>query len=235
MIWERLDDDGTYYTTAEVIHALNVAERLWALLTLCIEHNFSVQIGFAGESFTDAPLGTIVPLQVNYGNIPVPLKPETLHQFAARNSNWRNEAAGVPKRFAWAGWDLVAVSPPPISPLVAAKVAREPFAMTIIQDTPGIEPEQQVHLVDFAIAFLRLKEGGQEMANAMEYMKRFLDAAEKYSRFNRSRTKGQVYDGVQPPDLSQWDRGRLDIKLKAQRVIGEAQRRQEGQDNGRVN
>jgi hypothetical protein len=234
MVWERLDDDGTYYTTAEVNHALNVGQRLWALLTLCIEHTFAF-LGVSGQPFaSDAPLGAIAPIQMSYldSNEPVRVTSDTLHNFAARSTFWRTET-GTPKRYAWSGWDLIAVNPT-ISGNFLLTVAREPFAMTPLLDSPDIAGEQQIHLVDFAIAFLRLKEGGQEMANAMEYMKRFLDAAEKYSKFSASRTQGQGYDRVMPVDLAKYDRGRLDIAIKAQKVIQTARMRQSGEDNGRI-
>jgi hypothetical protein len=128
---------------------------------------------------------------------------------------------------------LIAVHPT-ISGNFLLVVAREPFVISAFLDEPEIPGEQHIHLVDFAIAYLRLKEGGQEMANAMQHLKRFLDAAEKFNKFSAARTQGQVYDKVPPMDLAGYDRGRLDIKLHAQKVIQTAQRRQSGEDNGRI-
>jgi len=40
-LYERLDDDGTYYTPTEVLVALNAAQDVFAYITLCIERTAS--------------------------------------------------------------------------------------------------------------------------------------------------------------------------------------------------
>jgi hypothetical protein len=83
-----------------------------------------------------------------------------------------------------------------------------------------------VHLPDGAFYVLRLKEGGQELANAVKYLQRFLDAAQKYAGFVRAKSRTQLYD-TQPYDLASFDRSRFEIKLKRQ-MEAMKQKKQEG-------
>lgn len=80
---------------------------------------------------------------------------------------------------------------------------------SLFNDIPA---EQQIHLVDLAIWWLRLKEGGEELQTASQYLQRFIEAADKYGQFVRRRSYGQRYDTV-PFDLASFDRGRLAIEL----------------------
>ena len=235
MVWERLDDDGTYYTALEVAYALQVAQRLWCLLTLCLEKQTTVAIANA-TPFISMPITALVPLRVEFTG-GIRLQPATLHQFAAKDKGWRNRP-GTPKHYAWVGGlNLLALDRQPASGsnTLTLTYAAEPLTTSLSSDAavPEIPVEQQIHLVDFAIAFLRLKEGGAEMQNGMQYFNRFLDHAQKYKEFMRSRSRGQLYD-TQPFDLNLYDRGRLDIKLTAQKAIAELMRVQSGQGNGRV-
>lgn len=215
-VYERIDDDGTYYTTEEVFRALNAAQNLWCLLTLCNERTQGFTLPAATTFFTPTTYFTdyIVPLRVTVTSSGARLRPITVHQLDARyGAAWR-ATVGTPTHYVAMGYDLFAVYPQPAAPLGLTVVyAASPVAVTnfnsLFSDIPA---EQQIHLVDFAIWWLRLKEGGEEMASASQYLQRFVEAAEKYGQFVRRRSAGQRYDVV-PFDLSSFDRGRLEVTL----------------------
>jgi hypothetical protein len=91
--------------------------------------------------------------------------------------------------------------------------AAEPATLVNLVDIPEIPGEQQPHLPDFAYWFLRLPEGGAEHQISLQYLNRFLDAAQKYGDFVRAKSQGQLYDN-EPFDLKSFDRSRFIVKLK---------------------
>ena len=145
------------------------------------------------------------------------LIPDTIHQLDARKAAWRS-TTGSPARYVQLGFDLFGITPQPTSGNLTLTYAAEPATMSLATDTPEIAPEHQPTLVDGAYAICRLKEGGQELQLGLQYMKRFVGEAAKYQGFVRSRSRGQIYDNV-PVDLSRFDAGRFDVKLKQQKMM----------------
>lgn len=216
--YEQLDDDGTYYTGNEVRHALNAAANLFALLTLCKEKTASFTTTAAG-CFHVVSLQLsdyIVPLRVTTA-AGARIRPATIHELDGLASDWR-ATAGTPTRYIAMGYDMLALTPQYAgATAIRITYAATPTAMAADTDTADIPEEQHVWLVDYACWWLRLKEGGQELANATEWLQRFITAARKYGEFVRRRSYGQKYD-AQPFDLASFDMGRLDITPLNQRL-----------------
>lgn len=229
LLWERLDDDGTYYTAAEVLHALNVMQRLFCLLTLCIERTvtFTLTNGVAFYEIDNQISDFLVPLRVSHSG--TRLRNETIHNMDLRDGAWRTRP-GNPRRYAIEGVSpgILAITPRPASGshTLAFTYAAEPAALVLETDVPEIAPEQQPHLVDGAYWWLRLKEGGAEFAAAGQYLQRLLAATSKYASFTRARSRAQSYDSI-PYDLATFDKSRFEIKIKQLQVM--QKKKQEGQ------
>jgi hypothetical protein len=219
-LYERLDDPGpaapVYYRKADAVHALNVANRLFVLLTLCIERTatFNLVNGQPFYRVADQITDFLVPLRVSSGGVRI--RADRLHDLDGRDASWRNKA-GSPERYAQAGFGeqgVLAVTKQPSVGVNTLTVtyAATPSALVNDSDTTEVPDEHQPALVDFAFLWCRLKEGGQELANAVEYLKKFLDDAQKYAQFVRAKSKGQLYDNV-PYDLTSFDRSKFDLKL----------------------
>ncbi len=212
----QLDDEmAVHWTPAEINHGLNVGQRLWCLLTLCLERTVDFLLSTDGRAFysiSDQITDYLVPLRVSlYG---VRLKADTMHNLDLRSTTWR-KTAGDPVRYAQHGFDLLAITPQPTTgmPVLAITYAAEPAEMVFDSDVPDIEAEQQIWLEDFATWYALLKNGGAELKAGVMYLNQFLDAAAKYGHFTRARSKAQMYDNY-PPDLSTFERGRFLIKLR---------------------
>lgn len=211
-----LDDSGfVYYTENEIKHALNVAQRLFCLITLCIERTVSFSLTNAQTFYEiDGQISDfIVPLRVSFSG--ARLKPYALHGLDMIDATWRVTAGATPLRYAQEGFNMLAIHPTPASGSNSLSIvyAAEPAELSAEGDTPEIPSEQHIFLQDAAFWLLRLKEGGQELAAAVKYLKRFLEAAEHYQLFTRARSRAQSYDRY-PPDLLTFDKSRFEIKLK---------------------
>lgn len=226
---KMLDDpDHIYYTEAEILHALNRAERLFCFLTLCYEKTVSFVLtnGQNYYDISDQISDFLVPLRVSHSG--TRLSPDTLHTLDLRDSTWRARA-GNPKRYVQQGFNKLWITPQPASGshTLSLTYAAEPPAMVANGDVPTIPGEQQVHLQDAAYYFLRMPEGSAELQAAIPYLQRFVEAAQKYRRFTLARSKGQAYDRM-PMDLERFDRGSLEIRLARQRQMVKKQKEEQG-------
>lgn len=215
---DALDDTGlVYYTAAEVIHAVNVGQRLFAFLTLCVERTVNFNLANATTWYAiNAQLADfLVPLRTYYNG--VRLRPDTPHTLDARDSSWR-ATAGTPTRYGTLGFNLLFLTPQlavGVGQHLSLTYAATPAELANDGDSPEIPADHHIDLIDFSIYWLRLKEGGQEGANAVQYLQRFLQAAQKYSSFTRARGRAQNYD-VAPLDLTTIDMARFEWKLPKQ-------------------
>jgi hypothetical protein len=233
-LWDLLDDNGgAYYTPAEVAHALNMAQRLFVFLTFCLEKTviFNLTNGVYEYSIRSQISDFLAALRVSWinpvGSAKVRLLSDNLHEMDARDSTWRARA-GNPLRYSQQGFDTFWITPQPASGVHTLQFtyAREPLEMVLDNDVPEIPPDEQIHLPDAGFYILRLKEGGQELANAVEYFKRFMAGAQKYQSFMRARSRGPLYDH-KPLDLMTVDLSRWEIKL--QRPPAKPPKKQGGQ------
>jgi hypothetical protein len=211
-VWDLLDDDGTYYTPAEVLHALNVAQRVFCLLTFVLQTTFQFELtnGQALYTISSQIPNFLKPLRVSYNG--VRLIPETIHTLNLLNDAWQATPGPVTHYFQ-EGFDLLGIYPQPASGTnyLTFTYAAEPQALVGQNDAPQIPAEQQIHLVDFACWWCRLKEGGAELQEATEYLKRFLGAAQHYQGYVMSKSRGQLYD-TKPMDISTVDKSRFEFK-----------------------
>lgn len=232
LLGERLDDPSfIYYTINECYHALNIAQRLFAFLTLCLEKTatFNLTNGQAFYTISDQITNFICPLRVSHVNSSTRLRSDTIHNLDLRKVTWR-ATSGNPARYAQQGFDLLAITPQPSSGSHTLSIvyAGMPAEMTLASDIPEIPTENHIDLVDGAAYIARLKEGGQELVNATEWLQRFLDSATRKAKFIRAKSRAQLYDR-EPFDLESFDRGRFVIKLKRQM---EMRKKQERDNNG---
>ncbi len=214
---QRVDDPAIYYSPDEILHAINISQRVWCLLTRCLEKQASFTLTNAVAFYDDIRLQIpdfLLPLRVYHSG--TRLIADTLHNLNLRDSTWRARA-GNPTRYAMAGWKLLAITPQPASGVHTLDFwyAAEPATLVGESDTPQIPPEQQIFLPDCAAWILRLKEGSVELQSAKKFLDRFLEAAAKHGQFVGARSQGQLYDSP-PFDLASWDRSRFLIKLKQQ-------------------
>lgn len=226
----RLDETAgseTWYTTGTMRDALNEAQRIFVLLTLCLEsirpfvltpgsrfyHMLEwtdwllpLRISLSqdtteGQTATyDAVLGD----QAMYNEQPYPdlvastapkLRPVTLGELCALDENWL-AATGTPERYGLLGFDFLFLDRAPEIPGVKLLVtyARSPLAMSADSDAPEIPEADHLALIDGAEVLLRLTEGGQELADAMPALDRFLAAVKLRAEDVRRRSTARGYD-----------------------------------------
>ncbi|MFH1110987.1 MAG: hypothetical protein V1790_17580 [Planctomycetota bacterium] len=199
-VWQRLDepDDGTgYYSSAEVSAALNRSQRLFVLLSLCLETTGALPLtaALAWYHMRDTFPDWLVPLRVNLGTSKI--RPATVAQLAALNCYWET-VEGTVERYVHLGLDSLAVYRHPAAPGTSLAViyARTPVVMSANGDIPEIPEQYHPDLIEAAIPFLRLKEGGQALESALPLMQRFIECAGKAARYVRARSLDLRYDTV---------------------------------------
>lgn len=209
---ERLDEPSPpkYYALSDCKEALNKATRFFCLLTLCVERSasFSLTANTAFYTISSQLTDFIVPLRVTTSG-GARIDAYTLDELNKESDTWRSDNGTVTK-YAQLGYDLLAVSPTPAGAGVTINIryAASPAALVNNSDEPEIPEEQRPALINFAIYWLRLKEGGQELAKTLPQLGAFLDVTQKYADFVRAKSKGPLYD-VLPFDIASFDRGRL--------------------------
>ncbi len=212
---ERLDEDtsgGGYFSASEVAGALNEGQRMFVLLTLCLESN-GTQALDAGVSFyrmLNVFADWLLPLRVRvHGTGGQKLDPSRLQDLTALNPAWENEA-GTPARYSHLGLDLVAIHKRPSASGTSLDwtYARMPAKLRAESDTPEIPEENHLDLIDYAIPLLRAKEGGAAFLGSLAYFDRFLESAMKKAEYVRARNKAQLYDRG-PFEMKDFDRSRL--------------------------
>jgi hypothetical protein len=211
-IWTRLNDDGTYYAPDRVLRAINVAQNLWCLLTLCVEKTVTLNLAATTTWYSIlndfALTDYLLPLRVLYNGARI--KPATLNQLSCYG-NWRT-APGVPRYYFQQGLDLFALYPQPRAsdPLTGAlqlTYAAVPPQLVNAYDLPAVSEECQPWIVDGATYIVRLNEGEAEANVTQPYFERFMTNAAKYGQFIRARSKAQNYDQYSF-DLASYDEGR---------------------------
>lgn len=229
-IYKRLDEtpqslSGTgFYTDSEVLTAINAAQRLFVLLTLCLESTGSLSLD-AGTCWY-LPMSTfsnwLLPLRVRV-NGGGKVHPARLDELDALSSSWQ-ATAGTPERYCSLGFNLLAIYKQPSSSGTSLDVtyARCPSVLASTADEPEIPAEHHPCLIPCSIVLLRAKEGGQEFTKVIPMLDEFLSSAKKMSEFVRSRNRAAGYD-VEPFELKRWDASRLaKVVERAARAIPRA-------------
>jgi hypothetical protein len=146
------------------------------------------------------------------------LQPGALHQFAALDNGWYGRA-GRPTRYSVVGFGLLTFDRQPDEQWTALiTYARMPVSLVEDTDSPEIPEPDHETLIDFAVGFLRIREGGQELQNEAPRLQAFLSAVQKRATQVRMRSLAQRYDHQPPeikmPDLSRVLRVRPDLQSK---------------------
>lgn len=208
-----LGDDPTqptmYYGAGEVLAALNAIQRLFVLLTLCLETTATFALATDGTSsyqlmstFAD----WLVPLRIRLAG-GAKLMPSTLADLAALDDSWRL-TRGVPSRYAINGFGLLSTyAQPTAATSLSMTYARCPLAMTTGQD-PEIPAQYHPNLKDGAIPYLRCKEGAQEWQKTLPSWDRFISSAKQFAGQIRARNRELGYDTL-PAEIERYDLSRL--------------------------
>lgn len=208
---QRLDEDPAittpvYYPYAEVLAALNRAQRLFVLLTLSLET--TVTFDATGETFYSMRTfyqDWMLPLRVST-TAGVRVRPSRLADLDALDSGWQSNS-GPTTRYVSLGFDFLAAYPQSTMPLVIT-YAQAPPALVQATDTPAINEDYHPALIDLAIPWLRLKEGGQEFSKSLKYLKRGLSEADRQAQYVRQRNLAARYDNL-PFEMRRLDRSRF--------------------------
>lgn len=217
---KRLNEDSAtpvFYSISEALWALNAAQRMFVLLTLCLEATGTLDLdaGTAHYRLLSTFSDFLLPLRVRVaGSGGLRVRPSRLAELDALSPTWQ-AAAGTPERYACVGFDHFSIYKQPVGGTsLDVTYARCPGAIAR-SSTPEIRGEYHPALIDGAIPLLRLQEGGQEFRKSLRYFERFLKAAAKMGNYVRARNLAERYDRV-PPDIERMDLSRL-VKLATKR------------------
>lgn len=205
LITRRVDDattsgspalDNIYWTLAEGFSAVNKAQNVFALLTLCLEATGTIQIQafrcfYSVRSYLP---GYLVPLRVSVNN--ARLSPARLADLDARYFTWANTSGG-PAKYCQLGLNLLAIVPQPPSLRSATIIyAKEPSALVATGSVPEIPEEYHQALAKYAAYYLLQKRGGQYLPLAVAQWNEFLADASKCADYVRRRNRARQYDTI---------------------------------------
>jgi hypothetical protein len=227
-VLERLDEDPShpaYYTLGEVAAALNWAQRLYVLITLCNETTapFQLEPGVQWYHMQTVFPDWFMPLRIRYSNtlrfagnvasygyLDAPMKvtklhPVTITDMNARSSAWLTDQNN-PQFYGNLKNDLLFFDAIPVEPApeLLFTYVQLPAKMLAPTDVPDIPAPDHPALIAGALALLRLKEGGQEMQKASVLFGRFLDAAKRRAALVKARNLAEKYDNL-PFELEHFD------------------------------
>lgn len=210
-VLERLGEESGvsgYYEASDANDALNRAQRLFVLMTLCLEGSGTITTAAATAWYTVRTQITdwMLPLTVEYDGAKV--RPARLSELDALSTTWQATAGDV-ERYALLGVDLLGIYKQPAAPdTLSVTYAKVPVRMDTDSDVPEIPTERHELLVDAAIALLRMREGGQEFEKVRPLFERFLSGAKETARYVRQRSLDLKYDNL-PAELDRFDMSHL--------------------------
>lgn len=221
LVSQRLNEGAsgpTYYPKAEIVSALNEAQRFFVLLTLGLEVTLPWTIPAASPSSQNTWFNMlsifpdwIVPLRIT--NLAgQKIRPARMDDLGSLDSQWPI-SVGTPTRYVFRGVDLIGIYKQPArATAVNVTYARGPVDLVNDSDIPEIPEEYHSHLVGYGIYRCRQVEGAAEFEKSLSYFNGFLDGATHYGDYVRSRNLGSRYDIV-PFELQKFDRSLL-LKLR---------------------
>jgi len=191
-------DTGGFHTAGDAYVALDRAQQIFALATLCIERIAPITLAAATTFQALGIADLIVPFTVRLTSNGRRLEPKTLADLTAYSLYWMGET-GVPVSYGVSGVGLLHVykkvaSPTSLDILYAAAPA------TIPTEGPEIPAEYHSVLVDWAVVRARLKEGATPLQTDMQRLNAFWTAAQKCAAVVRARCQTMGYD-VSPPEI----------------------------------
>ncbi len=202
------DPSLMHYTLSQATAALNQAQRIMVMLTMCLENTATVSISGGAAFYHMLPLlpDWYLPLRIRNG-AGVKLKPNRVQDMAALDNNWP-KMIGASERYALLGFDLLGIYKQPSSDTLTCTYARSPDALVNDGDIPEIPTRYHQVLIDAAIVIARIKEGSQEWQKTLPQWDRFMSTATELAQLVRNRNIAQGYD-YWPIELQRFDRSRL--------------------------
>ena len=201
LVWQKLNDaNGTYYPDAT--GALNEVQRLFVLLSLCLEavETFPLTANTVSYNLLGTLTDFILPRRF-YNSAGQQLRPATIAELEALDSAWQT-TTGTPQRYVMRGLDWLAIYPQPAAAdTLTAVYARCPVAMAAGSDSPEIRAASQYALVNGAAYVLRSPEGGQEMSKFTGFFQEFLAEAQKVATLVRERNRDSGFETAGPFEL----------------------------------
>jgi hypothetical protein len=195
-----LGDGGNtvgFYTPAEAEAALNAAQQVFALGSFCIERT-ATQVITAGNNYGKLDFADmIVPFTVRVGGIR--FEASSLADMQAENPYWTyaaDDRARIQRKYAILGSRMIAIAPrSPNDMTLSVLYAAAPVP---ISGSPEIAAEYHPALAQYAIARLRIKEGGSMMAKDANRMREFWTAVLECGDKVRNRCRTHFYDAKPP-------------------------------------
>ena len=197
-----------YYDAADANDALNRSQRLFVLLTLCLEGSGTITTAAATAWYMLRTQITdwMVPLTLEFDGAKV--RPARLSELDALSATWQ-ATAGDPERYALSGMELLALYKQTAGiDTLDVIYARCPARLYVDADVPEIPVEYHELLVDPSVAMLRLREGGQELEKVKPLFGRFMGGAKELGNYVRRRSLDLRYDRL-PAELDRYDLSRL--------------------------
>jgi hypothetical protein len=195
---------GGFYTDAMIEAAINRAQQVFAFATLCIEkigtHTWTAATAIEPLTFSDL----IVPFIVRIASTGKRLEPSSMVEMQCEDPRWMGREDTAPRRYGIAGWRLMFLYPHTSGSLnLSILYAAAPAA---IVTSPEIPERYHAALAQYAIARLRVKEGGAMLQKDLDRLTDFWTQAKECADQVRSRAAVQAYDRVpaeiQIPDFS---------------------------------
>ena len=199
-----------YYQPQELLALLNQAQRLFVLLTLCLEKTVDMQL--SGVSFYHALQffpDWIVPLRVRAPG-GVKIAPKSLGNLAALDSAWTTRT-GSPTHYCFQGFDLLGFYKRDSS-VVRMTYAYSPVDMTT-SSTPEIPAEYHPVLLQMVPPLARIKEGASEWRKVLPLWSTAHEGIDQCSKEVRSRNRERGYDRM-PVELRKIDLSKFARKVK---------------------
>lgn len=208
------DSGPVYYPKAEIVAALNEANRFFVLLTLGLETTLPWAVPAAATFFH--MLGYfpdwIAPLRITTST-GLKVRPSRIEDLCSLDSGWM-ASPGNPFRYCALGADFLALYQQPAAggTTLSVTYARAPLPLVSDGDVPETPAEYHPRYVEYGIYRVRQGEGAQEFEKGLKYFESFLDGAKHYAAYVRARNLGSRYDKV-PFELERFDTSQL-LKLR---------------------
>jgi hypothetical protein len=209
LVWQQLDDDGTFYPETAVRDALNEGQRFFCLLTLCLETTatFTLPANTTFFHMRQTYPDWMLPRRVDNSDGKI-VRPAKLSELDALDPGWQ-ASTGAPKRYAALGFDFFALyQQPDEDDSLVITYAQAPAMMSLQTDTPQIPLSSHFALANYATSVLRQVEGGQEFQKVSGYFNDFLDEAQKVQKLVKAKNLDSRYERM-PFEIDRMDRSKL--------------------------
>lgn len=183
---------GGYYSIQMAIDAIDAAQALMSFTTLCLESTMTITPNAATYDLNGIWSDGIVPLRLRVSG--AKLRPVNLNKFAAIDPAWIS-TSGTPTMYATSGDNLLCLNKHNGS-AIQFTYARLSARLTSGSQSLEIPEEYQPSLVEFAVPWLRMSEGGQEFVKVLPRLGAFMEAQGQLADNVRKRSMANAYDNL---------------------------------------